>query len=635
MQRSRLRQVLLVLLATAVVTPAAMSAGAAEPGNQQPRLLTYENPLAPVVPGDGTVDSCADPVVLRGRQAGDPYWYMYCTTDPLNDEDVDAAGDFVFHPVPMMTSLDLVNWTYVGDALTTRPSWAEEDAAFWAPDVVYSSAFDTYYLFFVVTDTTAEISGVEDCAGDSAIGVATSSTATGPWAISETPVVMPRQNADGCDFFWTFDPDVLGDDIDTSSVLYYGSYYGGIFSQDLTLTATGAVVTGTATQVSIGDRYEGANVVYRGGYYYLFASATNCCASELTGYSVFVGRSTSPMGPFVDRDGHTFVEGRVGGTPVISMNGNRWVGTGHNTVFRDYDGQWWTVYHAVDRTDPVFAGTTDFTKRPALLDPLDWIDGWPTVRGGRWASDNPMPAPAAQPGQHTAYRPRLAPVDVPTTPIFADGFDGTELSQPWTWVREPDATTFAVEDGMLRWTVQKADLFTSSNDASVLVTDAPAGEYVVETKIRIDGLPADGCCFNYVQAGVLIYEGDDDFVKLTPFSLWGTRQTEFAKESSTLPNRTEPKYGNTVVGPPGEWTWLRIVKEDVPPAEVLNGEDELYTPYTSVDGISWVRGGSWTHDLGDEAKIGLVAMGQTDDVVDTFTAEFDYVRAARVSELRR
>src|SRR5262245_8753266 len=61
----------------------------------------YANPLLPRVPGDGSVESCADPVVLRGRQAGDPYWYMYCTTDPLNDEDLDSAGSLSFHKVPM------------------------------------------------------------------------------------------------------------------------------------------------------------------------------------------------------------------------------------------------------------------------------------------------------------------------------------------------------------------------------------------------------------------------------------------------------------------------------------------------------------------------------------------------------
>jgi arabinan endo-1,5-alpha-L-arabinosidase len=138
----------------------------------------------------------------------------------------------------MMTSQDLVNWTYIGDAFDTLPEWAEPDAALWAPDVVYSTTYDQYYLFFVVTDTTAAVSGAEDCNGDSAIGVATSDTATGPWDFFGEPVVDPRPAGSGCNFFWTYDPDVLGDAVGDESILYYGSYFGGIFGTSCTATTT-------------------------------------------------------------------------------------------------------------------------------------------------------------------------------------------------------------------------------------------------------------------------------------------------------------------------------------------------------------------------------------------------------------
>ena len=126
------------------------------------------------MPDGGVVESCADPNVLRGQRPGDTNWYLFCTTDPLNDEDVDANGDPVFRRVPALTSQNLVDWTYVGESFSALPSWAEPGAALWAPDVVYSSTFDQYYMFVVVTDTTTAVSGVPDCASDSAIGVATS-----------------------------------------------------------------------------------------------------------------------------------------------------------------------------------------------------------------------------------------------------------------------------------------------------------------------------------------------------------------------------------------------------------------------------------------------------------------------------
>ena len=90
-----------------------------------------------------------------------------------------------------------------------------------------------------------------------------------------------------------------------------------------------------------------------------------------------------------------------------------------------------------------------------------------------------------------------------------------------------------------------------------------------------------------------------------------------------------PRYGNTVVGPPGDdWTYLRIVVEQLNGVEQreAGGDTERYTAYTSQDGSTWVRGGVWTHSLGD-GQIGLVSMGGTG-----FTGRFDHVR---VWSLRR
>jgi arabinan endo-1,5-alpha-L-arabinosidase len=550
-----------------------------------------------------------------------------------------------------MSSRDLVNWTYVSDALPNRPSWASPTALMWAPDVVYSRTYHRYYLTFVVTDTTAEVSGEPDpCTSDSAIGVATSRNPTGPWRVSDEPLVAPRRAGPGCNFFWTFDPDVLWDSVATRSVLYYGSYYGGVFAQRVRLGRTGITTAGaarqvasgrrtkpaldpvamrgrttasragvnsrTTAQVAIGNRYEGTNVVRRGRWYYLFGSATDCCNGPLTGYSVFAGRSRSPLGPFRDREGNSLMAGRVGGTPVLSMNGNRWLGTGHNSVFRDFGGQWWTAYHAADRFDPYFATEPGFTKRPALLDPVDWVRGWPSVRAGRWASDRRMPAPAAQPGQRTAYRPqRVAPLRRGALlERFSDDFRTAGVPDTrWSWVRRPADGTYGVRAGRLDFPTQAGDLSNDTNNASVLTQPTPRRDYVLQTKVRLD-LPPEGCCHNFVQAGLVVRRSDDAFVKLVHVSIFETRQTEFAKEVPRALVEGD-RYGNTVIGAPGEVTWLRIVKRTV-------GTRDLFTGFTSQDGRRWVRGGTWAHNgLGDRARIGLVSMGGTG-----FTARFDYVR---------
>lgn len=592
--------VLLLTSCSQTTVPDALGSLAAKPG----RSSTYVNPLPLTTSNGSLVESCADPSVIYGQES-EGRWYLFCTTDPLNDEDRNERGNFNFHLIPTFSSSDLVTWTYEGDAFTERPGWVADDAGMWAPEIEYFN--DQYYLYYTASWT--DLPG-----GGSAIGVATSDSPTGPWVDSGGPAVEPH--APPCcanDRRWVFDAEIELDRETGDRYIFYGSYFGGISVRKLSpngLTSDPA----SQDEVAIANRYEGADVVYNDGYYYLFVSATDCCRGPLTGYSVFVGRSTSPTGPFVDREGISLMNGRVGGTPVLSMNGNRWVGPGHNTVFQDFDGQWWTIYHAVDRFDLYFEGATGFTKRPALLDALDWIDGWPTVRAGLWASDIPQQSPAAQPGQKTNYKPAVLRPDQPGAimPSFSDEFEGTDLGAMWTWVREPNAENYDVESDVLRFDTQAADLFQDSNNASVLTMPAPGENYLVETRVSLD-LPPEGCCFNYVQAGLVVYGDDDNYLKLVHVSTWETRQTEWAKEEAPVP-AGYPRYGNTVVSAPGEWTYLRVVKR-------THNDEEHYTAYTSRDGITWNRGGTWTHSLGASAQLGLVSMGGSG-----FTAEFDYVR---------
>ena len=131
-------------------------------------------------------------------------------------------------------------------------------------------------------------------------------------------------------------------------------------------------------------------------------------------------------------------------------------------------------------------------------------------------------------------------------------------------------------------------------------------------------LPPEGCCYNFVQAGVLIYGDDDNYLRLMHVSIWETRQTEFAKEFID-PFSGQAHFGGTLVGPPAETTWLRIAKR-------TRGGQEHYTAYTSGDGQHWIRGGTWTHNLGQSARIGLASMGGSG-----FTAKFDYVRVYRLN----
>jgi arabinan endo-1,5-alpha-L-arabinosidase len=734
------------LLAALLLLALCLAGVAATPAAAESAPATYTNPVS-----RDFADTFADPAVIRAK---DGYWYAYGTTDPLRE------GEGVRHIIPTARSTDLVDWTYVGDAFTesTLPAWAAPDAALWAPDIRYLDG--TYRLYYVVTQTTAT-----DEPNDNAIGVATAPTPTGPWTDSGGPVVGPRRGDSGNpgDFKWTFDPSQFTDR-DGTRYLYYGSYYGGIFVTELNADATRTV--GEPTMVAIDNRYEGAYVVRRGGWYYLFASEANCCAGPTTGYTVFAGRSASPRGPFVDRDGISLATSRVGGTIVVTPNGNTWVGTGHNAVVTDLAGQDWFVYHAIDRRDPYLDEPFGINERPMLLDRLDWIDGWPTVRAGRWASEGPQRAPvtdwavggavdlsgadsceptvqvtggrspadyraeadlrlgegAAAAGLVTSWRSRRSyvvswldreagalvtdvvrggkslgreatslpagfrydtwhnvaaelrgrvltvevtdarlhdPVAVQRrvlphgtggagavgaaarcgpaeaanlgaarlydpvrrqapTPrvgevVFTDRFDDGTLDPSWTWVRGPDPAATET-GGVLRWPTQPGDLATPGGTASVLLRDAPAGAYTVETKLAID-LGVDDVR-NYQQAGLIVYLNDDHFLRFSHVAIWNTRQTEFFKE---MPFADGVSFGGMAVGTPAPVTWLRL-SHRIDPA---NGEHE-FRAASSRDGRHWTWGGVWTLPAGTRPRIGLISHGGAGAV-----AEFGYIHIYR------
>jgi arabinan endo-1,5-alpha-L-arabinosidase len=580
----RLAVVALALLGAATVTPPSPAAAAP---------ATYRNPVSRAF-----ADTFADPAVIRAK---DGWWYAYGTTDPLRE------GEGTRHVIPTARSRDLVDWTYVGDAFTeaTLPEWAAPDAALWAPDIRYLNG--RYVLYYVVTQTR-----VTSEPNDNAIGVATAPTPTGPWTDSGGPVVGPRRgnsNNPG-DFKWTYDPAQLTDR-DGTRWLYYGSYYGGIFVTRL--SADGLRPAGEPTMVTIDNRYEGAYVVRRGRWYYLFASEANCCAGPTTGYSVFAGRSTSPLGPFRDRDGISLLDSRVGGTLVISPNGNRWVGTGHNAIVTDLAGQDWFVYHAIDRGDPYLGEPFGINQRPMLLDRLDWVDGWPTVRAGRWASEGPQRAPVTTPGgghgqpTEAAPPPRVGRL----LPGFSDEFDDGVLDPAWSFAGEPSGEEAG---GVYRWPTQAGDLVGPGATASALLRRPPDGPWTVQTRVAID-LGTDDVR-NYQQAGLVVHDGDDLFLRLSHVAIWNTRQTEFGKE---MPFANGLSWGGMAVGTPAPVTWLRV-SHRVDPA---NGEHE-YRAASSRDGRHWTWGGVWTLPAGSSPRIGLVSQGGEGSV-----AEFDYVRVYR------
>ncbi len=212
-------------------------------------------------------------------------------------------------------------------------------------------------------------------------------------------MVEPQPGNGG--FLWTFDPSGFTD-VQGNRYLYYGSYNGGVFVTRTTDDGLSAV--GDAKKVAVDNKFEGSYVVRHGRWYYLMASSANCCAGPATGYSVFAGRSKSPMGPFLDADGIDLNASRAGGTIVVTQNGNRWIGAGHHAMLTDHAGRDFLVYHAIDRNNPWLTETGGINRRPMLIDRVDWVDGWPRVRAGAGPSDSRQRGPVT--GSDLGITPR-------------------------------------------------------------------------------------------------------------------------------------------------------------------------------------------------------------------------------------
>ncbi|HSH81522.1 MAG TPA: glycoside hydrolase family 43 protein [Herpetosiphonaceae bacterium] len=292
-----------------------------------------------------------DPSVVL---AHDGYYYCYATQylTPERAENVPGAR-----------SKDLIHWEVLPDAMPTKPVWASSTQDFWAPHVIEDGG--AYYLYF---------SAALDSGEGMAIGVATATDPRGPFIDS-------GQFLAGGPSFEHIDPMAFDDPQTGKKLLYWGSGFKPIkvreLAEDRLRFAPGSVtheILHPSPHLPFENLIEGAFVVFRNGYYYLFYSGDNCW--ECSTYTVMVARSTSAFGPF---EKLADVTGKADST--ILRFSDHWHAPGQNSIITDRAGNDWLVYHAVDPNVPYNPGTTVW-RRPMLLDKVTYIDGWPYVPGG-------------------------------------------------------------------------------------------------------------------------------------------------------------------------------------------------------------------------------------------------------------
>jgi GH43 family beta-xylosidase len=290
----------------------------------------------PVVGSD-----CPDPGVLE--EGGT--FYMVCTPG------------WAF---PLRSSKDLVSWTSKGSVFASAPAWAASH--FWAPELhKVGSTFVVYY------------SAKSSATGTFAIGAGKAASVLGPYTDLGKPLLTaPAPGVIDAHYFRAASgKHYLLFKVDGNAV----GQPTPIRIQEL--AADGLSLVGSPTTILSntlaweGALVEGPWLIERGGYFYLFYSGNGYASPS---YGVGVARASSPLGPYTKA-----------GAPILVSKGG-WAGPGHGSVLVGPSGDWVHVYHAW-----VAGKVGQSPGRLALVDRLQWENGWPLMRGAPTSRSQPLP----------------------------------------------------------------------------------------------------------------------------------------------------------------------------------------------------------------------------------------------------
>jgi autotransporter-associated beta strand protein len=273
------------------------------------------------------------------------------------------------------TSTDKINWTAGPAVFSTPPAWTTQAVPsftgfFWAPDIAFFNG--SYHLYYAVSSFGTI---------DSAIGVATTTSLANPVWTDQGKVVQsdaigqtsPNTDTTG---YNAIDPSVLVDS-DGKVWMAFGSYSSGILVTQLdpltgkrlnTSTLSATQVANNAVGGGWGSTIEGAALTKHGSYYYLFVNYGGCCSGIDSTYDIRVGRSLSPTGPFLDKDG---VDMRNSGGTIFLDDDGKAIGPGHFSTYSEA-GQDYFGYH-------YYNGDTNGAPTYGLRK-LSWsTDLWPSA----------------------------------------------------------------------------------------------------------------------------------------------------------------------------------------------------------------------------------------------------------------
>lgn len=467
--------------------------------------------------------------------------------------------------LPILHSMDMVNWTIINHALKKQPPFnvfnkPQHGNGVWAPAIRYHN--NEFYIYYPDPDYGIYMVKTKDPAKD--------------WS---TPLlVYPGKGIiDPCPFW----------DEDGKAWLThaYAGSRAGIKSiiAIAPMNTDGTEVIGESIVVYDGHEtdptIEGPKVYKRNNYYYLFAPA----GGVPTGWQLVL-RSKNILGPYerkvVMDQGKSAINGPHQGAWVSTPQGEDW------------------FFHFQDK---------DAHGRVVHLQPMKWINDWPVI--GLDKDGDGIGEPVL-----TYKKPAVGKTFPIQTPAESDEFNDKELGKQWQWEANSVGNwLMTANNGSLRLYAHATDSARNLWDVpNIIGQKFPADEFTATTKVKFT--PNLNVKLKNEEAGLVI-------LGLSYANLSIKSKTDglyLVKGICEKADKGNPEIETIITKLNTSEVWLKV--------KVDKGAKCTFS--YSLDGITYTEAiqnfqafpGKWVG-----AKIGLFSIGNT-KINDTGYADFDWFR---------
>jgi beta-glucosidase len=162
-----------------------------------------------------------------------------------------------------------------------------------------------------------------------------------------------------------------------------------------------------------------------------------------------------------------------------------------------------------------------------------------------------------------------------------DEFNSASVGKQWEWVRENQVThSLSKNKGSLTITAEAGDVSEASNNAKNILLQSANTDWTIETKLVCSRIPSQP-----ENAGILIYENDDNFVKLMFRA--AIKRTGFGRSTGT---QVQPGTIDLIIEENGitksmaSFNLRNEITESNTLILKLEKKGSIYTAYYSLDG---------------------------------------------------